>query len=109
MKELKLDYELIQCTDGLDIIRYLSDSKFRKRIKCIITDENMEFINGSEAITFARTIENKKLVEDIRCISVTCLENTDVLEHIRKKGADCIIIKPLTKEGLKNIFVEMKL
>ena len=56
-KEKQLDYEIIQCTDGMDILKFILDENIFDHIKIIITDENMEYLNGSEAIKIIRMIE----------------------------------------------------
>ena len=49
--ELNLDNEIVQLNDGVDIIKQVMDDQFNGwLIKCVITDENIEYMNGSEAV-----------------------------------------------------------
>jgi len=59
-KEKELDYEIICCSDGMDILINIMDEKTYGQVCLIITDENMEILNGSEAIKIIRTIEERK-------------------------------------------------
>ena len=41
----------MQLNDGVDIIKQVMDDQFNGwLIKCVITDENIEYMNGSEAV-----------------------------------------------------------
>lgn len=102
-----LDYEIITCYDGMDILKIVCDEKFFDFIDLIITDENMEFINGSEAIKIIRIIEERKKSSKRMIVSLTCQEEPSILEHIKDSGADIILSKPLTKQKLINIFEVM--
>jgi CheY-like chemotaxis protein len=102
LKKLDADYEIILCTDGVDIIRNILDEKLKKSIKCIITDENMEFINGSEAIKFVRTLEAKNYLHEIPIISVTSHEDKTIVNNILSSGANHVLTKPLTVSSMIN-------
>ena len=58
--ETQSDFDIISCSDGLDIIAYLITDLNSNNIKFVITDENMEYINWSYAIRFIRNLEEKK-------------------------------------------------
>jgi len=61
LKEAECEMEIISGSDGYDIIHHvIQDQSKGNEIKCIFTDENMEYINGSEAIKILRNLEKKK-------------------------------------------------
>jgi len=102
LKKLNLDYEIILCTDGIDIIRNVINENIKKSIKCILTDENMEFLNGSEAIKFIRKLEAKNYLEKIPIISVTSHEDKTIVNNIISSGANHVLPKPLTVSAMLN-------
>jgi len=104
LKKLNANYEIILCTDGVDIIRNILNEKMKKSIKCIITDENMEFLNGSEAIKFVRTLQFKNYLERIPIISVTSHEDRTIVNNILSSGANHVLPKPLTVNSMINAF-----
>ena len=108
LTEMGLVYEIILCSDGIDIIKHLLDIKINKKIKIIITDENMEYINGSEAIQITRKLEEKNYIGKMFCISVTCHEDKNIVKNIISSGANYVIPKPLSIFSMKNILEKMK-
>ncbi len=91
-------------SDGLDIIKTVlnNDKNYNSIIKCIFTDENMDYFNGTEAIRFVRKFEQVKNHKKTNIISITCHEDNKITDHIIKAGADLVISKPLTKSILLN-------
>jgi len=88
----------------MDILKYISDDNIFDDIKIIITDENMEYLNGSEAIKIIRTIEQRKKCSKKLIISLTCHEDLDITNNIKNSGADFIITKPLSFNKIAQIF-----
>ena len=98
-------FQIIEGGDGIDLLKYIIDIKYMKRIKLIITDENMEYMNGSQAIKFIREMENDRKILKTTIITSTCFENNISEEYILKSGADLVIKKPLSKNNLiKELF-----
>jgi CheY-like chemotaxis protein len=62
MKENNIKYDIIKCHDGIDILNEVINDQKREQslIDLIITDENMDFVNGTDAISLLRKIEDKK-------------------------------------------------
>lgn len=106
LKEKKYEYEIVLLNDGLDIIRFaLNLQKHYGLIKFIITDENMDYFNGSEAIKFLRKLEYVKSYKKVQIFSLTCHENNQITNTIFDSGADHVLIKPISKEVIKNFIV----
>ncbi len=66
-------YEVVEGIDGVDILySIINDQTYENLIKCVITDENIEYINGSESIM----IDSEKFGEIERDqISQSCFNN----------------------------------
>ena len=103
------DFEIICVNDGIDILKLYFNNEETERIKLIITDENMDYLNGSEAIKIIRNIEKLKLKKKINIISLSCNEEKSTVEIILKAGADFILIKPLSKQSIKALLDKMNL
>lgn len=101
-KEKKLEYEIISCYDGIDLLKYICDEAYFDTIKFIITDENMDILNGSEVIKILRTIELRKKADRKIIVSITSQDDMSILKFIQESGADAIFSKPLTKNKLMN-------
>ena len=102
LKENNLIYELIMGNDGLDIIKLVLkyENKYNL-IKFIITDENMDYYQGTEAIAFIRKFEKIKKLINTKIISLTCHEDVNIINNIIKIGANSVLSKPLTKNMLR--------
>lgn len=103
-KDREYNYDILTCNDGMEILKIICDEKYYDNIKIIITDENMEFINGSEAIGIIRLIEERKRMRAKLIISITSHEESAIINNIKDSGANFIISKPLTKQKLSAIF-----
>ncbi len=54
-QEIKFEYEVIEAFDGTDmILKVVEDQANGNLIEIIITDENMEYMSGSTAISIIR-------------------------------------------------------
>lgn len=106
LQENNLDYNIVQASDGLDIIKIIMayESSYHL-IKGLITDENMEYFNGSDAIKFIRKFEKINKKEHINIISLTSQEDIKLVNHLLKDGADKVISKPITISLLRSLFV----
>lgn len=105
IKERNMDFEVIQCCDGIDMIKLVvEDQRDGCLIKCVLTDENMEYINGSEAIKILRNLEKNKKIKNLKLFSVSSEEDTNTLNMIKNIGTDHIISKPVSKITIINCF-----
>ncbi len=105
LDEENLFIELIILQDGFDILKYfMGNEKKIEKIKCIFTDENMDYLNGSEAIKLIRILEKKEKFFHINIISTTCYEDPKQINYILNSGADLVLSKPISKSSIKNTF-----
>jgi response regulator RpfG family c-di-GMP phosphodiesterase len=98
-----IEYEIIMLNDGFDILRILlTNMKIKENNLYIFTDENMDFLSGSDAISLVRVWEKmEKISKKINIISITCHEDPKIVNHILSKGADLVLAKPITKTLIK--------
>ena len=108
-EKIGMKVKIILCSDGVDIVSHVLNENIRKNIKCVITDENMEYINGSEAIKFIRNLESKCYIPHIPCISVTCHEDKNIINNIYASGANHVLSKPLNIAKFINLLQDLKL
>jgi len=58
-KEFKKDFQILEGWDGIDTLKYImDDQKNNNLIKCLITDELMEFVDGSLSISILKQLES---------------------------------------------------
>ncbi len=95
----KLDYEIIEGEDGSDLIDFVMNDTDNS-VSIIFTDENMNLIEGSEAIS---TIKNIKNFNSIKVISITSLEDEFSKSRILSCGADRVLTKPADRYILEEI------
>ena len=110
LRENDSEYEIIQLTDGIELIKSIIDDQSNGNlIKCVFTDENMEYINGSEAIKILRLLEGKSKVKNVKIFSISCHEDNISVKIMKDSGADRVLTKPLSKNSLAIMMKEMKL
>lgn len=103
-KETKKHFIIVECCDGIDTLKMImEDQKMSNAIKCIITDELMEFMDGSLSISILRSFEQKNKVKNVFIISMSSFDDDLNRINIHKSGADAIITKPCSKYILKNL------
>ena len=107
LEEKGFEFEIVELFDGLEIIKYILNHQIDyQNIKFILTDESLDFMNGSEAISFIRKLEKLKKLKPIKIVSSTCYENLLITENILNAGADMVLSKPVTKSQLIHILTK---
>jgi response regulator RpfG family c-di-GMP phosphodiesterase len=100
LRKFNLDYEIIEGEDGSDMINLVNDDT-ENLIRLIFTDENMNDVEGSEAITSIKRIKD---LNSIKIISITSLEDEESVSRILGCGADRVCKKPASVPLLEDIF-----
>lgn len=93
--------------DGVDLIKFLFPENNiidTQNILCVIIDENMEYLNGSDAVKILRHLELKNKLPHINVVTVSCHEDTKFVEFICKSGVDLFLSKPVSKNDIANLF-----
>ncbi len=81
-------------SDGLDVIKIFLNNEIKDRIKLIITDENMDYFNGSEMIKFIRKTEKLLKLNRIKIASVSSKDEQRHKDYLMDCGADFVFSKP---------------
>ncbi len=110
-KKLQSNYfTIIEGRDGSDILKHIIKDQFNNnRIKCIITDENMEFMNGSEAIKIIRNLENSNKIKPTKIACCTALEEETIENYNKNTGFDSILPKPCDEVKINKFFEDINL
>jgi len=105
-KKLKRDdIEIIEANDGIDMMKIIIEDQVMNSIKYIFTDENMETVNGSQAVNFLRMLEkSKKIKKNIYVLVSSMDDNNESTANFKKLGFDFIFTKPLHISKLDIIF-----
>ena len=109
LSNLKLDnFDILEGSDGIDLLNMVRSDR-ENRIKCILIDENMEYLNGSEAVNFIRKWEEYKKIQRYEIISVTAFDDKETQQRILFSGVNSVLFKPCTKTDFIKIFEKFSL
>jgi len=112
LKKKNLKWDILEGGDGLDLLNYIiEDNKYNNTVKLIITDENMEFINGTKAIELIRHLENENriLKNNKIIISTSAEQNDDLFNFYTMIGADHVLKKPCNEQSLFEILEKLNI
>lgn len=99
IKEIKEKYLIVKVNDGANIISSVYQDQLSLKIKAVFTDESMEFINGSLAISILTNAEKEKKINGKRIyISITGFSNPDTVKELEAKGFNQVLQKPISKD-----------
>ncbi len=105
-----MNFEVIIGSDGIDILSEIrADQNKDNSIKLIITDENMDYLNGSEAIQLLANLVKNGKIKPVDIISSTCHEDEQTKLLLANSGSKMQISKPVNKKELVNAFKQFKL
>ena len=93
-------YDILEGEDGRDLIKFILDDAQDDEIKYVITDENMEQINGSLAIKLLKQLEDLRKIKK----KIYILASSDKSPNFKNDGFDYCINKPIKIDELDPIF-----
>lgn len=103
------NFEILPASDGTELVYLVTQDQYNgNRIKLVLSDEEMNFLNGSDAIKILKNMESNYRIKPIKYISLTSHESSQY-ERLYQIGFDKIITKPLRKDNLKIIFETLQL
>jgi len=103
-KILRKNFDIVEGKDGLDILNFIvEDNKNFNTIKCIFTDEAMDYIDGSRTIELLKHMESNNKIKKILTVSVLNSEDEGLKEIIISRGADHILNKPLINGEVRKL------
>jgi signal transduction histidine kinase/CheY-like chemotaxis protein len=109
-KENSRLYNILEGNDGIDILKYVIDDQSESnRIQCVITDESMDYLNGSFAVSLLRKMQSESKINDFKVICMTSYEDEVTRNTILKAGVNYCISKPCNKKELEEILKSYKI
>jgi CheY-like chemotaxis protein len=98
------NFEIIEGKDGIDILKYImDDQKQENQINLILSDENMQYLQGSKAYSILKELEYHNKIQKIKKFSLTAFSDEATLLEMKNNGSDEIFNKPLTLKVAKSI------
>ena len=87
--------DILEGLDGIDIIKtIIDDQKNGNKVKLIFSDENMEYMNGSQSVKFINgLLKDNKIKHIPKTICVTGFEDEDNNKMLLNNGFNIIIEK----------------
>jgi DNA-binding NarL/FixJ family response regulator len=96
------DCNIIEGSDGIDLLNIVRKDE-KCKIKCILIDENMEYLNGSEAVKIIRKLEQNNKIKSQHIVSITAFDDIGTRKNILDSGVNTILSKPCTKSNIIEI------
>lgn len=95
-------HRIVLAYDGLELINKVVDISIEKgTISLIISDESMEFINGSLAMNILKSIESKGKLRKCKAnVCLTAFDEDYSNSNLLKSGFDMCLSKPVSKSIL---------
>ena len=103
LSSLNIDnFTIIEGSDGIDLLNIVRKDENCK-IKCVFTDENMEYLNGSEAVKIIRKLEQNNKFKPQHIVTITAFDDNGTRNNILESGVNSILSKPCSKTAIKSI------
>ena len=97
------NFDVIGGCDGIDLLYYVIKDNLNSKIKCIFTDENMVYLNGSEAVRIIRKLEEMGKINKCFIVSITAFVDDYTKNNILSAGCNKIVSKPCNKSTIMEI------
>jgi len=110
--KLKMDvfFATDEGEDGSFIIRKIIKDQYRgNMIKLVITDENMEFINGSQAVKILKDFEKDGLIKSVVYACNSSNDDSNTFVYLEKCGIKHFLPKFCDMEKIISFFQQIKL
>lgn len=105
--EVASKYTIKEVKDGIEILKSLiDDQKEGGRIKAVFTDENMEFMNGSESVRILRNLESLNKLRKCIYFSVTAYDDDSTKQSIMRSGVNELLTKPISITTVYNVMTK---
>lgn len=107
--KLNLNLDIIEGFDGIDVLKNIIDDQKSNEnlIKCILTDECMDYIDGSKSMEILKELEISNKIKPIPKVSITSFDDENTNQFLLEKGADYVLNKPCSSYSLEKIFIEI--
>lgn len=105
-EEYTIELNIVEGNDGMDVLNHIIANQNEGFLRCVFTDENMKYINGSDAIKLIRNLEDNNKINKNIIISMTAYEDENSINLITRAGADFIISKPYSKNQIITVLTK---
>lgn len=103
-------YSIVKLEDGSSLLPLIINDQKLRSVKAVFIDENMEYLNGSEAIKTIIDLENSgKLNKGRLYFSLTAYDEESFRTSLLQKGFTKVLSKPLTKIETTKLFKDYHL
>ena len=84
LKKIGIKATIVEGQDGIDILKYIKEDQEKgNQVKLVFSDENMNYLNGSEAVSQLKKLESQSKFKSIPpVICVTAMDTVD--EYFRQ-------------------------
>jgi len=104
---LENKFKIQEAEDKSEIITKVIEDQYNKnRIKYVISDEHMEFMNGSDAVRFLKKLEKNRKIRPIVFTSNSTFENYAARNHMRDIGFEFFLSKPCIESEVYTLLKE---
>jgi len=103
-------YNILLGVDGIDTLKFVMDDQFEgSQIKLIISDENMQFMNGSESLRILKNLELSGKIKGTKIVVSTTLIDSSMNDYFNKLGVFKVIDKAFEKSKMKQLLQDLNL
>jgi hypothetical protein len=103
MLENSLNFEIILCYDGVEILRNLLNERVKNGLRYIFTEDKMENLDGVDIFKIVKIMRKRKYLKNVQLILLGTIANDEHYKIVYESGADFIKNKPLSHECIKEI------
>ena len=103
-------YNIIECKDGIEtLMKIIEDQVDGNKIKAVFTDENMEYMNGSDSIKILKRLEYHNKIKKCKYFSITAFDDENTKDIIINSGVEEILSKPPSKSVISALLKKNEL
>lgn len=105
------NYEIITVKDGIELLYLMTiDEEQGNFVKMIFCDENMGYMNGSEAFTLLnRMVSENKLKNSFFFVTATAYSDADTINYLHDIGIEEILTKPVNRRKVEFVLKKYQL
>ncbi len=103
-KGLYPSYDIVQCNDGFDVIKEVINDQKDKRIKLILSDNEMEFFNGGETLKILKNLYRNRRISQLPYSICFTADTTQInVDSLLALGFNKVIDKEIKTKDVESI------
>lgn len=103
---IRSNFSFTSCSDGIEaLLKVIQDQSEGNRIKILMIDERMEYLNGTQTVKIMRSLILESKIKQILFVSVSANDEAQ-LDSLNLY--DLILTKPVTKKKLVDLFITIE-